>query len=117
MVRLGEPADACYGKANCLEYTAARRTWAVLFRMGFECGVWRASNYSFNFRRPYDLVFLMRVLSLRTFFRLGRLAIATFDTFFEQNERVCGGRLCVRVSVSSDAPLHNAERLSFLRFA
>ena len=49
MLRQGDLADACYGKANRQKHTAVRGTRAVLFRMGLECGVLRASNYSLYF--------------------------------------------------------------------
>lgn len=57
------------------------------------------------------------VLSLRMFLSVEVLGISTFDTFFEQNERMRGGRFRVRSVLHSAPFLCNAEPLSFLRFA
>lgn len=43
------------------------------------------------------------VLSLRMFLSVEVLGISTFDTFFEQNERMRGGRFRVRVGASSNS--------------
>ena len=46
-------------------------------------------------------MFLVRVLSLRMILSVEGLGITTFDTFFEQNERMRGGRFRVCVGASS----------------
>ena len=43
------------------------------------------------------------VLSLRMFLSVESLGITTFDSFFEQNERMRGGRFRVRVGASSSS--------------
>ena len=48
-------------------------------------------------------MFLVGVLSLRMFLSIEGLGITTFDTFFEQDERMRGGRLHVRVGASSSS--------------
>lgn len=48
-------------------------------------------------------MFLVRVLSLRMLLSVEGLGIATFGTFFEQNERMRGGRFRVRVGASSSS--------------
>ena len=66
----------------------------------------------------YDLVFLVRVLfAADASFGRGALELPHSTPFFEQNERMRGGRFRVR-SVLHPVPFFcNAELLSFLRFA
>ena len=110
---LGGLADVCCGKVIWLMHATARRTtWNILRHEKHEgfFTEW-ASNVVFDERVtiPYISEGVMTWCFLRWFFRRGRffrlrrLGITTFDTFFEQNERMCGGRFRVRVGASSSS--------------
>lgn len=110
---LGGLADACCGKVIWLMHASARRTTRSILRQGEPgrfCSEW-ASNVVFDERVTIPYIyegvmtwcFLRRFFRCGCFFRLRCLGIATFDTFFEQNERMCGGRFRVRVGASSNS--------------
>lgn len=116
---LGGLADACCGKVIWLMHATARRTTWNILRQGEPgrfCSEW-VSNVVFYERVtiPYisdsDMTwcFLRGFFRCECFFRLRCLGIATFGTFFGQNERMRGGRFRVRVGASS-SPLFLQRR-------
>ena len=105
-------------RAAPIRATVVRRILllAPFFRCGvflagsWVCSKW-ASNVVFDERVTIPYIyegvmtwcFLRRFFRRGCFFRLRCLGIATFDTFFEQNERMRGGRFRVRVDTSSSS--------------
>lgn len=110
---LGRLADACCGKVIWPTHATARRTTRSILRQGEPgrfCSEW-ASNVVFDERVTIPYVFdgimtwcfLWWFFRCECFFRLRCLGITTFDTFFEQSERMRGGRFRVRVGASSSS--------------